>query len=513
MKNWLKNSVFYEIYPQSFKDSNADGIGDFNGIIQKLDYIKDMGFTAIWMNPCFVSPFTDAGYDVEDFYNVAPRYGTNEDIKHLFDEIHKRDMHIILDLVPGHTSLSCPWFKESMKPEKNEYSDRYIWTDSIWKNCDGIPGITGTLRGVSQRDGSCAVNFFSTQPALNYGFAKITESWQSSTDSEAVVANRKEIINIMKFWLGMGCDGFRIDSAHLMVKNDEERVGTIKLWQTVLREVAEDYPDAVFVSEWGEPDKSLLSGFDMDFLLHFGPTCYMNLFRENPYFSANGEGDVEEFFRVYMNNLKLTEDKGYICIPSGNHDMTRIAHHLDDTQLKLAYAFIMSMPGVPFIYYGDEIGMRYIEGINSVEGGFHRTGSRSPMQWDDSTNAGFSTASPDKLYIQIDSSEDRPTVSSQLKEKNSILNELKQIISVRKSNSALQESGKIEIVNTKGYPLIYKRYNDNQTVLICINPCNKEVAYDLNLGLKEVIYEFNGIVKSENGKLIIPPCSASYISI
>lgn len=109
--------MFYQIYPQSFKDSNADGIGDFNGIIQKLDYIKEMGFTAIWMNPCYTSPFTDAGYDVEDFYSVAPRYGTNEDIKRLFDEVHKRDMHIILDLVPGHTAYTCKWFKESKKPE------------------------------------------------------------------------------------------------------------------------------------------------------------------------------------------------------------------------------------------------------------------------------------------------------------------------------------------------------------------------------------------------------------
>ena len=117
MKNWLENAVFYEIYPQSFNDTNADGIGDFNGIIQKLDYIKDLGFNAIWLNPCFKSPFTDAGYDVEDFYAVAPRYGTNEDIKRLFEEAHKREMHILLDLVPGHTSLTCKWFRESMKQE------------------------------------------------------------------------------------------------------------------------------------------------------------------------------------------------------------------------------------------------------------------------------------------------------------------------------------------------------------------------------------------------------------
>ena len=121
---WLENAVFYEIYPQSFKDTNADGIGDFDGIIEKLDYIKDLGCNAIWMNPCFKSPFGDAGYDVSDYYEAAPRYGTNEDLKRLFEEVHKRDMHILLDLVPGHTSVEHKWFKESMKAEKNQYTDR-----------------------------------------------------------------------------------------------------------------------------------------------------------------------------------------------------------------------------------------------------------------------------------------------------------------------------------------------------------------------------------------------------
>ena len=115
MIEWLKDAIFYEIYPQTFRDSNADGIGDINGIIEKLDYIQDLGCNAIWMNPCFDSPFVDAGYDVRDYYKVAPRYGTNEDLKHLFEEAHERGMHVILDLVPGHTSSECKWFKESCK--------------------------------------------------------------------------------------------------------------------------------------------------------------------------------------------------------------------------------------------------------------------------------------------------------------------------------------------------------------------------------------------------------------
>ena len=146
MAKWLDNAIFYEIYPQSFLDTNGDGIGDFQGIIEKLDYIKELGCNAIWMNPCFASPFGDAGYDVADYYQAAPRYGTNADLKRLFNEVHKRDMHILLDLVPGHTSVSHPWFKESCKADRNEFTDRYIWTDSTWGQLENM----GSLCGISE---------------------------------------------------------------------------------------------------------------------------------------------------------------------------------------------------------------------------------------------------------------------------------------------------------------------------------------------------------------------------
>ena len=128
MPNWLKDAVFYEIYPQSFKDTNGDGIGDFQGIIEKLDYVKSLGCNALWINPCFDSPFRDAGYDVRDYLKTAPRYGTNEDLYRLFEEAHRRGMHVLLDLVPGHTSEEHAWFQESRKEEHNPYSGRYIWT-------------------------------------------------------------------------------------------------------------------------------------------------------------------------------------------------------------------------------------------------------------------------------------------------------------------------------------------------------------------------------------------------
>ena len=217
---WLDSALFYEIYPQSFKDTNGDGIGDFQGIIDKLDYICELGCNALWLNPCFASPFGDAGYDVADYYTAAPRYGTNEDLKRLFAEAHQRGMHVFLDLVPGHTSIEHPWFRESMKAEKNAYTDRYIWTDNIWVAPDDL-GIRW-IRGISDRNGSAAVNFFSNQPALNYGFYRPTEPWQQPVDAPGPQATIRAMEDVMAFWLNMGCDGFRVDMAGWLVKGDEK---------------------------------------------------------------------------------------------------------------------------------------------------------------------------------------------------------------------------------------------------------------------------------------------------
>lgn len=518
MNKWLAKAVFYEIYPQSFNDSNADGIGDINGIIEKLDYIRDLGCNAIWMNPCFKSPFGDAGYDVSDYYTVAERYGTNNDLKKLFEEAHKRDMHILLDLVPGHTSIEHKWFKESMKAEKNEYSDRYIWTDSIWERADttNTEHPMSSLRGISDRDGSCAVNFFSHQPALNYGFYEIEKSWQQPMDAPAPKATLEEMKNVMRFWLKMGCDGFRVDMAASLVKNDYEAKGTIKLWQNVRGFLDREFPNAVLVSEWGEPDKALEGGFHMDFLLHYGPSHYNDLFRcEKPYFSLSGNGDASAFVKYYTEINEMVNGKGLICIPSGNHDMERLSYFVDGDELKIAFAFILSMPGAPFIYYGDEIGMRYLKGLTSVEGGYDRTGARTPMQWNDDVNAGFSTAAKDRLYIQQDESADRPTVENQMNDSNSLYSEVKKLIEIRQSHTALQNDGNIEFIcaEKNAYPLAYIRKSEDEKVLVIINPSSEEVSFDGIYNTCDAIYNFGEKAVFENEKIIVKPCSAGFYRI
>ena len=172
---WLKDAVFYEIYPQSFYDTNRDGIGDINGIIEKLDYIESLGCNALWINPCFDSPFHDAGYDVRDYKKVAPRYGTNNDLYRLFSEAHSKGIRVLLDLVPGHTSEEHPWFQASQSADQpNEFSNRYIWTDRWFAGCADLPYIAGE----AERSGTYIINFFKCQPALNYGFLKPREPWQ-----------------------------------------------------------------------------------------------------------------------------------------------------------------------------------------------------------------------------------------------------------------------------------------------------------------------------------------------
>ncbi len=507
---WLDDAVFYEIYPQSFNDTDGDGIGNIRGITEKLPYIRELGCTAIWINPCFDSPFGDAGYDVSDYYRVAPRYGTNEDLSELFRQAHELGIHVLLDLVPGHTSWEHPWFRESMKAERNEFTDRYIWTDSVWEEPAGY----GSLRGISDRDGSCAVNFFTHQPALNYGFYKPDRPWQQPMDSPGAVSTREAMKDVMRFWLSRGCDGFRVDMAGSLVKNDEDCKGTIALWQDIRAFLDEEYPQAAMVSEWGEPCQSLAGGFHMDFLLHFGPSHYNDLFRnEKPFFM--GEGDASGFVSKYMDSYERSQRRGLICIPSGNHDMDRLARHIKGDRLRLAFAFLLSMPGAPYIYYGDEIGMNYVEGLTSVEGGYGRTGSRSPMQWDSSLNAGFSTAPADKLYIPLDPSPDRPTAEAQLKDTASLRSEVKRLIAVRQAHKALQSLGDIEFIcdGAPGTPLAYIRSFEGEKILAVINPADASYELTLDRALSEVIYSFGGEPLLTESGCLIPGVSAAFFTL
>ncbi|WP_035768748.1 alpha-amylase family glycosyl hydrolase [Butyrivibrio sp. NC2002] len=482
MPAWLKDAVFYEIYPQSFKDTNSDGIGDLEGIIEKLDYVKSLGCNALWLNPVYDSPFKDAGYDVRDYKKVAPRYGTNEDLVRLFEEAHKKGIKVLLDLVPGHTSEEHEWFKKSCEADRNEFSDRYIWTNGAFCGIGGHPYIGGE----AERDGCYMLNFFKCQPALNYGVLNKTEEWQTPCDSEAAIDTREAMKDVMRFWLDKGCDGFRVDMADSLVKEDDDKKSaTGRIWTNIREMLDKDYPEAALVSEWCNPECALKYGFHADFYLDHHGNGYNVLFRDNEtegpdnsYFNKNCDEDPMRFLDDYLGRYNNSKEYGYISFITCNHDTPRCTKTMTPDELKIAYSFIFTMPGVPFLYYGDEIGMKYLDYVRTKEGGFQRTGSRSPMQWDKSLdNFGFSDAPFDKLYIPVDKDENAPSVKTCEEDENSLIHTVRDIIALRHKYEDLQADAEFKVVYAKKGEriFVYKRGD----LLIAVNPGLKEVSAEI----------------------------------
>ena len=504
MVEWLNTAVFYEIYPQSFKDSDGDGIGDFNGIIEKLDYIKELGCNAIWMNPCYDSPFKDAGYDVRDYKKVAKRYGTIEDLRRLFAQVHKRGMHILLDLVPGHTSEEHPWFIESGKDEENAYSNRYIWTDSWFHRAEGFPYIAGER----ERDGAYVINFFKCQPALNYGFLNPKEGWQKPMDHPDCLATRAAMVDVMCYWLEMGCDGFRVDMADSLVKNDDEvKSGTCKVWNDIIHQVQAKYPDVALVSEWNNPASAIgMAGFQMDFFLDWVGNGYNLLMRDyddtgrdDSIFKKSSKRSIVDFMKEYLPRYEAIKDKGLYCLITGNHDMVRAAYNLDARELKLAYAFLFTMPGAPFIYYGDEIGMRY-QSLPCKEGGYTRTGSRTPMQWDGSSNHGFSEADSSLLYLPSDYEEGAPTVEEQQNRADSLYNTVRELLQVRSRQDAFAVHNNLEILIAQEDKRSFA-YQRNNLIMLC-NPSNHVEKLTLDMDGCEQLFAIGAGREEEEGYVL-----------
>ena len=500
MPKWLETAVFYEIYPQSYYDTNGDGIGDLQGIIEKLPYVKSLGCNALWLNPCYDSPFMDAGYDVRNHKMIAERYGTNEDMKRLLDAAHELGIKVLLDLVPGHTSDTHPWFQEAKKAQKSEFSNRYIFTNCVWD----APSEYRLMCGICERDGNYLVNYFSSQPALNYGFAEIEHpDWQLPADHPDAKATAEAMKDIIRFWLDMGADGFRVDMADSLVKNDKDKRATAKIWRDVRDMLDRDFPEAAFVAEWCYPERAIMDGgFHMDFYLdHYG-NGYSKLFRyldkdgvNHAFFHKSGKGDITAFLDEYVPAYNLTKDTGYISFMTNNHDMPRATHYMDKETIKLSHAMIFTMPGVPFLYYGDELGMRYQKELVSKEGGFSRTGSRTPMQWDSSANMGFSTADKDKLYLPVDAQEGAPTVENQKDDPDSIYRVVTDIIALRHKLPQLGNGSDFEVVyaQKEKYPFVYRRGD----YVIFVNPSDKDETIPFAEDIKETVYtigkvEFTG---------------------
>lgn len=514
--SWLSDAVVYQIYPSSFQDSDGNGIGDLPGIISHLDYIKSIGVTAIWMNPIFVSGWQDGGYDVIDFYQVDPRFGTNSDVIELVDKAHALGMKVILDLVAGHSSDQNPWFLQSKEADPNlRYSDYYIWPSfkpEIEKpaTSNGEPDyaqlmnsfnniVNKFVKSDAPRGPYYVKNFFDSQPALNFGFANPDPAhpWEQAVDAPGPMAMRREIKNIMQFWMDKGVDGFRVDMAASLVKNDFDKSATIKLWkEDMAKWFKENYPENLLIAEWFNPAQSVNAGFHVDFFCHDGVYNYSSLFfygrggrngapAVDPYFDKAGKGGLKTWYDLYTYQYEAVKGKGYVSMPSGNHDFNRLSTGVRSTpdQLKVAMTFFLTMPGVPFLFYGDEIGLKHNPNAKPVEGSFNRSGCRIPMLWDGSANAGFSTAPIEKIYIPQDPDPDRMTVQKAEADPNSLLHYVRTLIKLRAEHKTIGADAEWKLLNDleQPYPMVYQRTLNGKKCIVVLNPSDKKVTAEISV--------------------------------
>lgn len=556
---WLRDGVIYQVYPSSYKDSDGNGIGDIRGVISELDYIESLGVRAIWFNPLFVSGWIDGGYDVIDFYRVDPRFGTNNDMVELIEKAHAKGIKVMLDLVAGHTSDKHPWFIQSSQDTNLQYSDYYIWSDrlpdakaekdleTMLKDPNYMQNTIGKwMKSEYPRNKFYMKNFYACQPSLNYGYANPDPSrpWEQGVDAPGPKAVRQELKDIIAFWYGKGVDGFRVDMANSLVKNDKDKKEIMNLWREIREWSDKNYPDHVLMAEWSSPKYCLAAGYNIDMDLNSTKAHNRRMYfdrkhqaDDGSYFSLNGgqpsvkdlygnawpEDKIDskttaaemlkEYYDYFTDCLESTETMGYFATITGNHDHLRINMGARNTpdQLKVMLTWVLTMP-MPILYYGDEIGMRSLVDMPNVEGANHngkeRSGARTPMQWTSGETAGFSTCSPDKLYLPVctewspatsypqyldwkknfEAGKVKPiakgeiTVESQDKDPESILNWTRELIALRKSSEALWADSKfVPIFNeSQPYPMVYLRSNGKETFLIALNPTGTRKSLTLN---------------------------------
>ena len=452
--NWWDNAVFYEIFVRSFSDSNGDGICDFNGITKKLDYLKDLGINAIWLMPVHPSP-TYHGYDVINYFNVNPDYGTMDDFKNLLTEAHKRDIHVIIDLVLNHTSNQNPRFVDANNNPQSPYRNWYIWSDTD-------PGYSGPL-GVAWHPGLHGFYygiFGDNMPDLNY------------TDP-AVTAEMDKVVH---FWLDdVGIDGFRLDAVKYLIEEGQKQENTqsthnwLKNFYTAYKAdktsaftVGEVYGAGAFIAK-------TYTGNQMDEIFSFELAGgFVN--------STSGEANSGVDSAVQL-TLKDMPGGPYATFLT-NHDQNRVMSVLNGNidKAKVAASLLLTSPGTPFIYYGEEIGM---EGEKPDEN------IRLPMQWSSGANAGFTTGTP---WEAVGTDYLQSNVAIESSDSNSLFSYYRNLLTLRSQHPALFEYG-IKLISTNN-PGVYSviRYGQNEKILIVIN-LTKTLISDYSLNLKDSSFQ------------------------
>ena len=507
---WWKEGILYQIYPQSFKDTDGDGFGDFKGVIEELDYIQSLGVTMVWMNPFFDSPLVDNGYDVRDYRAISSRYGTMEDFQKMLDGFHERGIKFVLDVVVNHSSNEHDWFKQSRSSRDSPYRDYYHW----WPAEKGKPAYRYSLfdpEGAWDYDSLTNAYYLHTfaeeQPDLNWENPKV----------------RQEVYDIMKFWAEKGVDGFRMDAFQFASKDttfpefpEGHEKDFIKWYgmrpqlhdylKEMYKEVIEPY-DVFAVAEGAGStfqdahDLVDANRKELQVAYHF----------ESVDMSKTPAGyELAEFKEVFSRWDKAFEEKGWIAIYLSNHDNSRLVDRFGNpspefrtVSTQMLNTFMLSMRGTPYTYYGDELGMTNIdmptidEYVDVDAIGRYKTAlannenmdefmellnyssrenSRTPMQWNETENSGFTTGTP---WKKVNTNHKEINVAIQNKNPNSVLNHFRKMAKVRNENSVLVY-GDYEILQ-KEHAQVYAftRTLDDEKVLVLLNFSDKEAPINL----------------------------------
>ena len=481
-QNWWKESVFYEIYMPSYADSNGDGYGDFKGMTAKLDYLQSLGVKGIWLTPFLQSPKVDNGYDVASYYDIDATYGSIEDFKNYLSEAHKRGIKVIMDMVFNHTSTDSKWFQESRKSISNPYRDYYIWKEkpNNWESFFG-----GTAWQMDTLTNQYYYHKFDTRMAdLNWSNPKVVA----------------EIQTVLRYWLNLGVDGFRLDVINFLTTDgitadnpmtdgkqdhlhDINQQG-VKDAMKKIKSVVNEYNNRFIVGEIGSDKIEVLKQYQsadlLDVVFNFN-------FGSIPAFSGQRIFDELQSMEKNMSN--------YPTLFFGSHDMPRMIDRLADGNADRAIvlaALMLTAKGVPFIYYGEEIGMRNIvaeslEEMADIQGRTHyqlaldlqkdsaaaliegnkhnRDKSRSPMQWNANAFAGFSNT---KSWIKINADYPEINVQNLLQKENSILNIYTKLIALRNKEEVLQY-GKYDSLTFANEQILFTRSYNSHKITVAIN--------------------------------------------
>ena len=496
---WYKDAVIYELHVRAFYDSDGDGAGEFKGLTNKLDYLKDLGVSAVWLLPFYPSPWRDDGYDISDYTGIHPAYGTLDDFKAFLEEAHRRDIRVITELVLNHTSDQHPWFQQARSSRDNPKRDWYVWSETPDRYRDARIIFTDTEQSNWAWDMSSKSyywhRFFSHQPDLNY-------------DNPAV---REEMWNVMKFWLDMGVDGLRLDAVPYLVERDKTSCENLPETHAVLKflrhRLDENFSDKMFLAEANQWPQDVRAYFGNDDECHMAfhfplmPRMFMaikledrkplvDVLQRTPAIPAACQWGT--FLR---NHDELTlemvtmDERDYMYDEFAKDARAKLNIGIrrrlaplmenDRRRIELLNGLLMSLPGTPIIYYGDEIGM----GDNIYLG--DRNGVRTPMQWNGGWNAGFSDADPERLYSALISNPvygyQIVNVESQRRSEHSLLSWMKQLIRVRKSTRVFSR-GTMDMLQPLNHRVLaFVREFEGAKILVVSNLSSQAQAAELEL--------------------------------